>query len=230
MKKQLSRKETIKEKEEVKRQILKTDSYIHVEILVPTLDIEGDNKISPFTFVECRNSNAITSMLTNTLLDEIKESIRESTKNYDECEKVFGSCFLADKEKGELHITKPNDKKTEEMDDLADELKELKMVVEELLKEEKEGEKYEVIAILNAEETEEIRESFIKSIQDMIQETASEMVYETLGEKQLAYPIKEHKKGYFTSYKFVGSKELAEKVEKTLKESELVLKHIVVRV
>ena len=224
MKKQLSRKETIKEKEEVKRKILKTNSYVHVEVLVPTVDFDGDNEIQPFTFVEAHNTNTVTSVLTNELLDQIKQSIRESTEHYDECEKELGSHISVDREKGKINIDKKED------EEFAKVLEELKTVVEELLKEEKEGEKYEVIAILNAEETEEVRDNFIKSIQDMIQETASEMVYETLGEKQLAYSIKEHKKGYFTSYKFTGSTELAEKVEKALKESELVLKHIVVRV
>lgn len=88
---------------------------------------------------------------------------------------------------------------------------------------------YEAIIIFNPGTTEDTRKESIQHCSTMIRDNSAEIIkMDEWGEKNLAYLIHGHKKGYYVSYLFRGTGEDAEHIDKRLGAFPDVIKYIIV--
>lgn len=86
---------------------------------------------------------------------------------------------------------------------------------------------YALTLVLRADLDEESRKKLLESITKSFSEMSKEDLW---GSRDLAYPIKRHKKGWYAHYLFSVQPEAAPKLDKTLKLEEDVLRYLLVRV
>lgn len=88
---------------------------------------------------------------------------------------------------------------------------------------------YEAVIIFNTDMTEDTRKELIQNCSTMIRDNSAEIIkIDEWGEKNLAYLIHGHKKGYYVSYMFRGTGEDAEHIDKRLGAFPDVIKYIIV--
>lgn len=89
--------------------------------------------------------------------------------------------------------------------------------------------KYEAIFIIKNDLTEEQRNKIIDTIKNYINENGKINNIENLGEKTLAYEIKEYKKSYYYLIEFETESETIRELERIYRINSNILKFIVVR-
>ena len=89
--------------------------------------------------------------------------------------------------------------------------------------------KYETIFLMKNTLTEEQRNRIIDTIKNYINENGKINYTEDLGEKTLAYEIKEYKKAYYYLIEFDAEVEAITKLERIYRINDDILKFIVVR-
>lgn len=87
---------------------------------------------------------------------------------------------------------------------------------------------YETVIILNPTTTIENFDEIKKEIEKII-DNENILKFENLGTKQLAYKIKENKKGYYLTWAFNGIMKTISELEKFYRENENVLKYITIK-
>lgn len=86
--------------------------------------------------------------------------------------------------------------------------------------------KFESIVILKDDMEFEEREKLINKIKDLMKNATCE----EWGIKKLAYPVKEHKTGYYVFFDFdVNSKEETQPIEELYMNCEDILRHIIIK-
>lgn len=89
--------------------------------------------------------------------------------------------------------------------------------------------KYETIIILNNEISEERRINVINKVKSYILSNGTITEEQDLGEKILAYKVREHKKGYYYLIKFKAKTTDIPELERIYRITDEILKFIVVR-
>lgn len=88
---------------------------------------------------------------------------------------------------------------------------------------------YEAVIIFNTDMTEDTRKELIQNCSTMIRDNSTEIIkIDECGEKRLAYPMHDHKKGYYVIYTFKSTGECAEHIDKRLGAFPDVIKYIIV--
>lgn len=89
--------------------------------------------------------------------------------------------------------------------------------------------KYETIFLMKNTLTEEQRNKTIDTIKNYLNENGKINNTEDLGEKNLAYEIKKHKKAYYYLIEFEAEIEVITRLERIYRNNDDILKFIVVR-
>lgn len=88
---------------------------------------------------------------------------------------------------------------------------------------------YEAVIIFNTDMTEDTRKELIQNCSTMIRDNSAGITkIDEWGEKNLAYLIHGHKKGYYVTYTFKGTGEDAEHIDKRIGSFPDVIKYIIV--
>jgi len=89
---------------------------------------------------------------------------------------------------------------------------------------------YELVLVLKPDLTDEAQEGFVQKVTRWVTEKGGAISQtDKLGRKKLAYPLKSSKEGIYVLSKFSAEPALVRDVEKSLKLSEEVLRHLVVK-
>lgn len=90
--------------------------------------------------------------------------------------------------------------------------------------------KYEVMMILSADLEKEGQEEFIKEFSSVVKKVEGRVEkVNHWGVKSFAYPIENETKGYYLVVELAGSSKIAQMVNRWLKLSEKVIRHLLVR-
>jgi len=89
--------------------------------------------------------------------------------------------------------------------------------------------KYEAMVIINPQLDEEAYQIEMQRIQDSLVNNGGEIVNTDLwGKRRLAYPINKQNEGYYGVIDFIGEGSLVKQLERNLKFSENVLRHMII--
>lgn len=89
---------------------------------------------------------------------------------------------------------------------------------------------YEMVLVLKPDLTDEAQEGFVQKVTRWVTDKGGAISQtDKLGRKKLAYPLKASKEGIYVLSKFSAEPALVRDVEKSLKLSEEVLRHLVVK-
>lgn len=90
--------------------------------------------------------------------------------------------------------------------------------------------RYETIAIINPDLSEEDRSSLLERIKDIITQQEGVLIDEDLwGNKKLAYEIKKKPRGYYARYDYCGMGPLVDELERSFRIDDRVLKYLTVQ-
>lgn len=90
--------------------------------------------------------------------------------------------------------------------------------------------KYETIFIISSKITKEQREDVINKITDFISKNGKIIKEEDLGEKNLAYEVRENKKGFYYVINFETKNDVIVELERIYRITEEIIKFITMRV
>lgn len=89
--------------------------------------------------------------------------------------------------------------------------------------------KYEVMTILDVALDETQKEATIETIKGIIGQDGEVSNVDVWGVRKLAYPIQKKKEGYYTVIEFTASPELPKELDRRLRISENVMRHMIVK-
>ncbi len=89
--------------------------------------------------------------------------------------------------------------------------------------------KYEMIVVLSPVLGEEGCASVTETIKTKLETAATIETQQTLGMKRLAYEINDQKEGYYLQFNFTAESEFPKEVDRILKITEGVLRHLIIR-
>lgn len=89
--------------------------------------------------------------------------------------------------------------------------------------------KYEVMVILDAALEEAQKESTIEAVKGIIAQDGEVSHVDVWGTRKLAYPIQKKREGYYAVIEFTASPELPKELDRRLKISENVMRHMIVK-
>lgn len=90
---------------------------------------------------------------------------------------------------------------------------------------------YELVFIVQPELEEEAVDAFVERVQQIMQDNGGEVkAAEQLGSRRLAYPIRKYERGYYVLLQARLGQPAIQEVERALKLSEDVLRHLLVRI
>lgn len=87
---------------------------------------------------------------------------------------------------------------------------------------------YEVMFILDPTLDEEAKNSMIENVKNIINEDGEAGEADVWGNKKLAYQINKKKEGFYVVVSFKASTELPKELDRRLKISDAVMRHIIV--
>lgn len=87
---------------------------------------------------------------------------------------------------------------------------------------------YEVMFILDPTLDEEVKNSTIENVKNIINEDGEAGEADVWGNKKLAYQINKKKEGFYVVVLFKASTELPKELDRRLKISDAVMRHIIV--
>lgn len=90
--------------------------------------------------------------------------------------------------------------------------------------------RYETIAIINPDLSEEDRSSLLERIKDIITQQEGVLIDEDLwGNRKLAYEIRKKPRGYYARYDYCGMGPLVDELERSFRIDDRVLKYLTVQ-
>jgi small subunit ribosomal protein S6 len=90
---------------------------------------------------------------------------------------------------------------------------------------------YELVLVLKPELTDEAQEGFLQKVTRWVTEKGGSVSQtDKWGRKKLAYPLKQFMEGIYVLTRFSAEPTLVREVEKNLRLSEEVLRHLVVKI
>lgn len=89
---------------------------------------------------------------------------------------------------------------------------------------------YEMIFIVKPTLEEEALENVITKVQTLLEKNGAEVTkLDKWGKRRLAYEIEHVREGYYVLVKFNGEAEIIEEIDRVLKISDDIIRHIIVR-
>ena len=89
--------------------------------------------------------------------------------------------------------------------------------------------KYESVVIINSNLEADALKALINKFSDLINTDGKVTSVEELGNKKLAYEIKQQKEGYYVVYKFEANPQLISELERNYRITDEVIKFIVIK-
>ncbi|QOX64913.1 30S ribosomal protein S6 [Anoxybacterium hadale] len=87
---------------------------------------------------------------------------------------------------------------------------------------------YEVMFIIEAALDEEKKAATVEMVKEIISADGEVGKVNIWGNRKLAYPINKKNEGYYTVIEFTGSSELPKELDRRLKISDSVIRHIII--
>ncbi len=222
-----------KKGEQRRNEILKSGHYVRVEIIVPAIKQSGE-QTEPHIVVETSKSNIIMKL---TMYDMLKQMTQIYLEEHPEIKLAQHFYETETINKGSSSY----EEKTEtEMDKFVDEaIKKLLEIVEKEEKEKKDKEtesnehkekvkQYEAIMIIDPTQSEETLETLTNKFVAQLNAEGTVVKAEKLGKKKLAFPIKEYEEGHYVMITFCGEQKLADELEKQWRDTEEIIKSLIV--
>lgn len=89
---------------------------------------------------------------------------------------------------------------------------------------------YELIFIVRTDLEEEATEAIIEKVKGIIENNGAEVInIDKWGKRRLAYEIKHIREGYYVLVNFKGEAKVAAELDRVLKITDAILRHIIVR-
>ncbi|MDD2217219.1 MAG: 30S ribosomal protein S6 [Eubacteriales bacterium] len=88
--------------------------------------------------------------------------------------------------------------------------------------------KYEVMFIIDPTLEEEKRETVVETVKSIIADDGEVSKVDVWGMRRLAYPIQKKNEGYYVVIEFLGNNTLPKELDRRLKISESVMRHLIV--
>lgn len=88
--------------------------------------------------------------------------------------------------------------------------------------------KYEVMFIIDPALEDAVKESTVESVQNIIAADGEVEKTDVWGMKKLAYPINKKEDGYYAVIEFKGNPDLPKELDRRLKISDNVMRHIII--
>ncbi len=86
---------------------------------------------------------------------------------------------------------------------------------------------YEVMFIINTTIEDDAKEAIVNMVKDIIAEDGEVVKVDLMGNKKLAYPIEKRNDGYYVLVTFKAGKDLPKELDRRLKISESVMRHMI---
>lgn len=88
---------------------------------------------------------------------------------------------------------------------------------------------YELVAILSQSVTDELKDTFVNKMKELIQANGAVENVEEWGRKTLAYEIKKQTEGFYILFTFNSKPDAIAELERILRLDEIVLKHMIIK-
>lgn len=88
--------------------------------------------------------------------------------------------------------------------------------------------KYEVMFIIDPTLEDEKRDAVVETVKSIIADDGEVSKVDVWGMRKLAYPIQKKNEGYYVVIDFVGNSTLPKELDRRLKISESVMRHLIV--
>ena len=88
--------------------------------------------------------------------------------------------------------------------------------------------KYEVMFVIDADQTEDAKKAVVETVKGIIAEAGEVSEVNEWGLRKFAYPIEKKNEGYYVVMQFTAKPELPKELDRRLRISESILRHIIV--